>query len=87
MASPAFQGNAFQVHAFQVGQPVTATNVLHNPVDFYMENLPQYRATGRTFEPSRGKAGEKVMMSAGARGRLSKAAPGFTVTSTKRGYD
>lgn len=87
MAFPAFQGNAFQVHAFQVGQPVTATNVLQNPVDYFMVGLPQYRETGRTFERMPGRASERVRMAKGKGGRISGPAPSFTTTTTKRGHD
>lgn len=68
-------------------QNITSLLKLHLPVDYFMENLPQYRRRGRTYEPGRGEAGEKTTLSAGPRGRISGKAPGFTTRTGKRGYD
>jgi len=83
----AFQPNAFQLGAFQIGTPTVSTEILELPVDFYMEGLPQYRDLGRTVEHMKGAAREEVTLKAGARGRLSKATPGFVATTDKRGYN
>lgn len=86
--NPAFQSNAFQNNAFQAAPIVIASTVtLQLPVDYYMEDLPQYRATGRTFEKVRGKAGENVVMAGGKAGRLAGPAPSMKTTTNKRGYD
>jgi hypothetical protein len=66
---------------------ITSTRTLELPVDYFMEGLPQYRASGRTFEPGRGVAKEEVKLSAGPRGRISGPAPSVTTRTTKRGYD
>lgn len=66
---------------------LASTATLQLPVDYYMEDLPQYREIGRTFERMKGKAGEEVKMSAGVRGRLSGPAPSFKTTKSGRGYD
>jgi hypothetical protein len=66
---------------------LTNTDLIQLPVDYYMEDLPQYRGLGRTYEPSRGRAGETVRMSAGPRGRIAGPAPTVTRTTNKRGYD
>lgn len=68
-------------------QNIVSRRVLHDPVDYYMAKLPQYREVGDTYEPSRGKASESVSVSRSKRGRLSKNAPSFTTRTDKRGYD
>ena len=67
--------------------PITDTDILQKPVDYYMEGLPQYRELGRTFEKMKGTAGNKVAVADGGGGRLSKNASTFTVKSDKRGYE
>lgn len=87
MGTPAFQALAFQLHAFQIGQLATSTSVLDLPVDYFMEGLPQYRRIGSTFEPSKGKASEIVIVERGKGGRLTKTVPSFTSKTGSRGYD
>lgn len=66
---------------------IVSTRVLQKPVDYFMANLPQYRETGRTYEPGYGKAGEKTTVTRSRRGRISGPAPSSTTTTNKRGYE
>lgn len=66
---------------------VISRRVLQDPVDFYMEGLPQYRNEYRTFEQSTAKGREDVAVTRSKRGRLSKDAPTFTTRTDKKGYD
>lgn len=81
----AFQYGAFQVNAFQEISTVS-TATLQLPVNCVLIGDQLYNKTGRTFERMAGKAGKRVIASAGGGGRLSDDAPGFTVFTSGRGY-
>lgn len=66
---------------------ITDTEVLQLPVDCVLAGQQVEYRRRRTFEPSRGRGGERVRVAAGARGRLGGPGPGFTVRTDSRGYD
>ena len=69
------------------GTFITGTDDLQLPVDYYMEDLPQYRATGRTYEPSYGVAKSEGKVMRSGRKRLSGPSTSVTTTTDKRGYN
>lgn len=66
---------------------ITSRVILHDPIDYYMEGLPQFRGTGNTFEQMRGEAKTEQKVTTRKGGRLSKEASSFNVRTDKRGYD
>lgn len=83
----AFQGNAFQFDAFQMGPRVVSTRVLDLPVDYVLAGqqvLPTEIVREYDIRPRNLRTFGKTMRS-GVKAFGPK--PSFTVTSTKRGYD
>lgn len=65
---------------------ITSRVILHDPIDYYMEGLPQFRGLGRTFEPGRGEGKTEGKIGRSGRKRLTKPSS-FTSKTDKRGYD
>lgn len=82
----AFQANAFQNNAFQTSA-VTSTVSLQLPINCVLIGQQLYRRVGKTFELVPGRAGSRVIASAGKGGRISSESPSFTVKSNAKGYN
>lgn len=81
----AFQGNAFQNNAFQTSIVVSSLK-LPFPINCVLMGEQLYDRSGHTFEKGRGKSGTRMIAGTNGSVRLG-AAPSFSVSSTKRGYD
>lgn len=68
-------------------QDVTDTDILQLPVDYQLAGkVPPIKRFGNTLEVSKGKGGERVVVSSTRSVRLKGDGPSFTVTESGRGY-
>lgn len=85
--SSAFQRNAFQMTAFQVGTRPTSTDILQLPIDYVLAGQQPYKQSGREYEIRPRNLTEKTWGRHSSVRALGGGRPSFTVTTGKRGYD
>lgn len=88
----AFQSNAFQTNAFQLvsvpaEQTITDTDILQKPVDYALAGKQLVKDRYREFDVRPPNYREKTAVRRTVVRRLEGAAPSFTVTSNRKGYD